>query len=80
MKASNEDTLGLFAPDPNQGPEDPGPTTGELSWLGKAGKLRLVRWARSTTASSQTSAFLHAFTGTKLIHQTKLFPLLESRG
>ena len=44
MKASNEDTLGLFAPDPNQGPEDPGPTTGELSWLGKAGKLRLARW------------------------------------
>ena len=44
MKASNEDTLELFAPDLNQGPEDPGPTTGELSCLGKAGKLRLARW------------------------------------
>ena len=26
-------TLGLFAPDPNQGPEDPGPTTGEFTSL-----------------------------------------------
>ena len=24
-------TLGLFAPDPNQGPEDPGPATGEIT-------------------------------------------------
>ena len=27
-------TLGLFAPDPNQGPEDPGPATGEITLLG----------------------------------------------
>ena len=27
-------TLGLFAPDPNQGPEDPGPATGEIMLLG----------------------------------------------
>ncbi len=25
--------LGLFAPDPNQGPEDPGPAIGELTSL-----------------------------------------------
>ena len=27
-------TLGLFAPDPNQGPEDPGPAIGEITLLG----------------------------------------------
>ena len=26
-------TLGLFAPDPNQGPEDPGPAIGEITLL-----------------------------------------------
>ena len=37
-------TLGLFAPDPNQGPEDPGPATGDIALLRKADKLRLPRW------------------------------------
>ena len=31
---SLREPLGLFAPDPNQGPEDPGPATGEITLLG----------------------------------------------
>ena len=31
---SLRETLGLFAPDPNQVPEDPGPATGEITLLG----------------------------------------------
>ena len=41
---TRRETLGLFAPDPNQGPEDPGPATVEITLLGKADKLRLPRW------------------------------------
>ena len=39
-----EDTLGLFAPDPDQGDDPPGPTIGDFTQLGKADKLRLPRW------------------------------------
>ena len=44
IQSSNKETLGLFAPDPNQGPEDPGPATGDIALLRKADKFRLVRW------------------------------------
>ena len=44
IQSSKKETLGLFAPDPNQGPEDPGPATGDIALLRKADKLRLVRW------------------------------------
>ena len=41
---------------------------------------RLRRRARSTTASSQTSAFLHATAGIKMIFPTKQHPLLRVQG
>ena len=44
FKASREETLGLFAPAPNQGTEYPGPATGEITLLGLANKFRLARW------------------------------------
>ena len=34
FKTNVEDTLGLFAPDPNQGPEDPGPAIGDITLSG----------------------------------------------
>ena len=34
FKYNGKVTLGLFAPDPNQGPEDPGPAIGEIALLG----------------------------------------------
>ena len=34
FQIKHKGTLGLFAPDPNQGPEDPGPATGEITLLG----------------------------------------------
>ena len=41
---SQREPLGLFAPDPNQGPEDPGPATGDITLLGSANKFRQPRW------------------------------------
>jgi len=41
---SPREPLGLFAPDPNQGPEDPGPATDDIALLRKADKFRLARW------------------------------------
>ena len=37
-------TLGLFAPDPNQGVEPPGPTIGEITMLRLTNNLRQIRW------------------------------------
>ena len=34
LQMEEREPLGLFAPDPNQGPEDPGPATGEVTLLG----------------------------------------------
>ena len=41
---SPREPLGLFAPDPHQGPEDPGPATDDIALLRKADKFRLARW------------------------------------
>ena len=124
FQIKHKGTLGLFAPDPNQGGDHPGPAFGEITWLGKADKFRLTRrgddkfegfwpkkarehprgkvnfplrmipwlspdakhpgWrlrrrARSTTAPSQTSAFLPASVGTKQMLQNKQYPRLRSR-
>ena len=53
-----------------------------IPWLSPDAKhpgWRLRRRARSTTASSQTSAFLYASAGTKLFYTIMLLQLLRSR-
>ena len=45
FQIKHKGTLGLFAPDPNQGGDHPGPAFGEITWLGKADKFRLTRWS-----------------------------------
>ena len=45
FQIKHKGTLGLFATDPNQGGDHPGPAFGEITWLGKADKFHLTRWS-----------------------------------